>query len=377
MDESVVTQNGEAIVGSLPYGLVVVDAESQVQGANGAAAELLPQLGDDGVQCRDLFACTAPGGPCESGCLAARAAATGEPLPEIRIDAPKSGAVTAVWVTASPLPAKGQALLHLRAGDARDRRRRSTPHWISGPSIEITSFGRVQVDSPEGPIGGRWLQQRPGQVLKYLICERNRVVHAEEIADALWPGAGVAGPNRVRHFIHGLRDRLEPARAKRVPSSFIVNVRGAYAIDRRNVRIDADDFERACEDGLQAAAERDDERAALRLEHGLTLFGAEFLADEPYAEWAYEERERLNGLAGKALRALIKIQMRRDQLEAAAGGMERLAGLEPFDEEVQRRMLALFLSLGRRTEAARRYAGFRMRMLREFGEEPGFKLADL
>ena len=57
--------------------------------------------------------------------------------------------------------------------------------------------------------------------------------------------------------------------------------------------------------------------------------------------------------------------------------MEQLAELEPYDTEVQRELLTVWLRLGRRTEASRRYTAFRMRMLREFGEEPGFELAEL
>jgi hypothetical protein len=44
---------------------------------------------------------------------------------------------------------------------------------------------------------------------------------------------------------------------------------------------------------------------------------------------------------------------------------------------VHRQLLTAWLRLGRRTEAARRYTSFRMRMLREFGEEPDFELAEL
>src|ERR671937_597195 len=78
-------------------------------------------------------------------------------------------------------------LLHLRPGDRRDRRRRSDPHWLKGPEIRVLAFGRTHVDSAEGRLGGRWLQQRSGQLLKYLVAQRRRVVHSEEIAAALWP----------------------------------------------------------------------------------------------------------------------------------------------------------------------------------------------
>src|SRR5207249_1468091 len=111
-----------------------------------------------------------------------------------------------------------------------DRRRRTDPHWLDGPEVRIWARGRTWVSSREGPLGGRWLQQRPGRLLKYLVCQRNRVVHAEEIAEALWPGADRAGVGNVRHFMHGLRAQLEPARVKGTESSFIVTVQGGYAL---------------------------------------------------------------------------------------------------------------------------------------------------
>jgi DNA-binding SARP family transcriptional activator len=365
------------VVERLPYGIVVVEPGGLVSQSNPCAQGYLPELGaGTTTRCSEVLDCMAPGGPCAEGCLAERAAEADGPLPEIRIDTRGSGGVSALWVTAAPL-GDGRALMHLRPGDARDRRRRSDPHWISGPRLRISAFGRMHVDSPEGPLGGKWLQQRPGHVLKYLVCERNRVVHAEEIAEALWPNAGPAALNNVRHFIHSLRDKLEPDRPKRAPSSFIAAVQGGYAIDRRRVVIDADEFEEAAKKGIEAARRGATTEAEAELAKALELYRGDFLSDEPYAEWAYPERDRLRGLTTQCLRLLATIFAKRDDIDGAAGVLEQLAELEPYDAEVHRQLLTAWLRLGRRTEAARRYTSFRMRMLREFGEEPDFELAEL
>lgn len=361
----------------LPYGIVIVDDGGAVVRWNDAAARLLPGIDSESARCDDLLACSAPGGPCEQGCLAARAAGGGAPLPEIRVDVAGEGGATALWVTASPLERESRAVLHLRPGDARDRRRRSDPHWISGPELRVRAFGRMLLDSPEGPLGGEWLGQRAGQVLKYLVCERNRVVHAEEMAEALWPGAGRKGLNNVRYFVHQLRERLEPGRAKRAPSSFVVAVRGGYAVNRRHVQIDADDFERGAQDGLLAIERGENAAGRAALERAVDLYGGDFLADEPYAEWAYEERDRLRALAARALRALARVTVTERDLDAAAKHLDRLSSLEPYDADVHRDLFAVWFAQGRRTEAARGYAAFRMRVLREFGEEPGFELTSL
>jgi len=64
--------------------------------------------------------------------------------------------------------------------------------------------------------------------------------------------------------------------------------------------------------------------------------------------------------------------------DLAARGVTIVSGLaRGIDGEAHRDLLAVWLAQGRRTEAARRYAIYRTRTLREFGEEPEFQLTDL
>jgi DNA-binding SARP family transcriptional activator len=268
-------------------------------------------------------------------------------------------------------------VFHLRPGDARDRRRRSEPHWIKGPELTIKALGRIRVDSREGPLGGNWLQQRPGQILKFLICERDRVVQAEEIAEALWPHSGRRALSSVRHFIHGLRDKLEPGRSGRGGSNFIVTVRGGYAINRRHVRVDADTFTDAVRAGLGASERGEAEVAAELLEFAISLYRGDLLEDEPYAEWAMPERDRLRAMATNTLRTLAQLCLVKGDHAGAAKHLERLAEFEPFDSDVHKELLRVMISAGRRSEALRRYSTFRARLAKEFKAEPGFTLADL
>jgi DNA-binding SARP family transcriptional activator len=368
-----------AIYERLPYGLVVVDGEGNVLSANPAAVEMSWRSGTatPPTACHEVYACRKADGPCHHGCLAQRAAQAGEILPEIRINTFSGSPVSAVWVTATPLEIGTGVLLHLRAGDARDRRRRSDPHWIKDPELTIKALGRIRVDSQEGPLGGNWLQQRPGQILKYLICERDRVVQADEIAEALWPYGGRQALSSVRHFIHGLRDKLEPGRSRRGGTPFIVTVRGGYAINRRHVRIDADVFTQAARDGLSAHERGDGDQAYDLLELALSLYRGDLFEDEPYAEWVMPERDRLRAMATDSLRALTMIALSRGEVRNAVKHLDRLAEFEPFDSDVQRDLLRVLLDSGRRSEAMRRYSTFRARLAKEFQAEPGFTLTEL
>ena len=107
------------------------------------------------------------------------------------------------------------------------------------------------------------------------------------------------------------------------------------------------------------------------------LYGGDFLADEPYAEWAIAERDRLRAVAANGLRALAELRLARDDVDGAVIDLERLAELEPYDVDVHRRLIGLALRRGRRTEAVRRYNALRRRMLTTFGEELEFSLSDV
>jgi DNA-binding SARP family transcriptional activator len=126
-----------------------------------------------------------------------------------------------------------------------------------------------------------------------------------------------------------------------------------------------------------AALEAEPARGRDLLERALNLYRGDFLADEPYADWALDERGRLRDLAARALHTLARLDDRADDLEAAYLHLRRLAELEPLDIHVQRDLLAVCLRRGRRTEARRRYDALWRRSMRELGHEPGFTLTDI
>ncbi len=369
------------------YGLALVDRVGGVLYMNRKARELLVPTGRGrngaGWTCCDLI-CARLGPLLEGGCLAERAAVSEGLLPEVRMDLDGQHSQGAAWVTVSKLDTEGtQLLFHLRPGRQDDRRRQSCSDWLgpapaATPELSVSTLGRFRVEGAAGSLGGEWLEQRPGQLLKYLVCERRRMVTTDMIAEALWPQAGPSeAGNRARHYVHALRERLEPDRPTRSPSRIVVARRGGYHLNTSHVRVDADEFERQARAGLAAFVQGLSEPAAEQLDNALRLYQDPFLAENPYEEWALEERERLHELAGRALRALVRIRTHLGHLDAAADCARRLADMEPFDMDVQRTILDLCIRRGRRSEAFRRYSVLRQRMLQSFGQEPDFDLSEL
>jgi len=356
----------EDVLEHLPAGVVVLDAEGRLAQGNLAAQRLLGTLPEDGsAGCCELVGCRRPGTPLEARCISESVRTGGAPIGELLVQTPGGGA----WLTAAPIEGGVVLMLRTCAGAAAGADER----------LRIRVLGPMQLEAGGAVLEGDWLAHRPGQVLKYLVAARGRLVTADELLAALWPQTdGTPAATNVRQAVHALRDRMEPGRERQAPSRFVVGRRGGgYELAGGMVVVDADVFTAAAEAGLTALRDGDTGRAEAALTRAASLYRGDFLADEGDAEWVLAERGRLRSLAGRVLRALAGIRVRSGELEAASEHLQRLAELEPLDVEAQRQLLTLLLRRGRRSEAARRYEVVCRRFRRAFGEEPSFELSEL
>ena len=368
-----------------PYGLAIGAPDGAILQMNHRARQLL--VPDESAPmekrwtCCELI-CDHLGSVLGTGCMSEWALGSPGELPEVRVDFGEDRMRAAAWVSASTLESPRRfVLFHLRPGRPNDRRRRTRGGW-RGPGtsneraeLSVRTLGQFRIEGADGPVNGDWLEQRAGQLFKYLVCERRKTLASDQIAEALWPGAGTDdGRNRLRFHIHALREKIEPDRTQRSASRFVVGRRGGYLFDTSSAWIDADDFECEAKAGLGAIAQGNGEGAAPHLDRAAELYRGDFMVEDPYAEWALAERERLRNLCARVLRAQATERVAGKRLEAADCAARRLAELEPFDDEVQRLLLEISLRRGRRSEAVRRFELHRRRVQRTFEIEPGFDL---
>jgi DNA-binding SARP family transcriptional activator len=382
----------EAACAESPFGVLVADGEGLILSTNRRSVEMLMEgeSPPEGMRCCDVI-CEPlrqqRRGARRSACLTRRVSRAGEGPPEMRLEVEIDGALNSVFVTAASIESgEARVVFYLRAEHplttdpaARSRGRRgSRATRPRPPGLRIYTLGRTRVEAGGRDLGGDWLAQRPGQLLECLLCARHRVATSEQISEALWPAAKQPWTtSSVRHQIHMLRERLEPGREVDTPSQFVVTRRGGYMLDPDRVWIDADRFEDTARAGLDLFLQGELEDAAPRLEQAIGLYRGDFLSEDPYAEYALEERDRLRELAGRVLRDLVAMKRGAGDLAAAADHARRIAAMEPFDMDVQREFLELCIMRGRRSEAMRRYALLRRRVRSEFGHDLDFTLADL
>jgi len=360
----------ERIFDSLPHAVLVVDPSGSLLTYNAAARALYGDfLSLDGLRCCDLVGCGQGGDdrPLAFHCISAAVLERGEALPEL--EAVVGERVLAV--SAAPFGAGEGAVLHLRT-----RGELGLVTEPAAPSLRITTLGDTGLHLDEARLDSTWLDHRPGKLFKYLICARGHRVKTDELVDTLWPDTGRTGMTSLRQAVHTLRARLEPAREKGGPSSFVVGGGGSYELDLTNVRVDADEFETEATAALLSLDRDGPDTAVSQLERAAALYTGDFLPDEPYAEWALEERDRLRALAARVLRELATLHDAAGDLDSTTAALQRLADLEPLDLDAQRDFIGMLARRGRHTEAKRRYELVRRRFLSAFEQEPDFALSD-
>jgi DNA-binding SARP family transcriptional activator len=360
--------------------VAIVDGDGMLLWRSSAMRGRLHELGlscSEGSRCCTALNCAGNTGSGEPRCLTHLALAESGLAPR-RWRSPLDGADDDAAISAQVVRAGGGPILVFDLTFVKGRLNGGAPLLDAGREpagdVQVRALGPLSVRIGGRTMDGDWQQQRPGEVFRYLLASRGGVARSEAIASALWPERGPAAVTNVRYCIYKVREQLDD---RDLASSLILRSAGGYRLDPRRLALDVDVFQAKLTAGLTAHRAGRAQAAEAILADALDLYRGDFLADDPYAEWAFTEREYLRGLAGKALVASAQTALADGRLEVAATRLLRLAQLEPFDSQVHQMLIAVCLRRGRRTEAVRHYSALRQRLAKAFGETPDFNLANV
>lgn len=205
----------------------------------------------------------------------------------------------------------------------------------------LAGFGAVV--NGDGVPAAAWRHKRALQLVKILALAPGHRLMNEQVVDLLWPDLSAsAGSANLRKAAHFARQALG------VPDA-VTLADGRIALTRADLRIDADEFERAVDVALRT-------RDPLALASSIGLYAGDLLPEDRYEEWAMGPRDRL----------------RRKYLEALrlAGAWERLVEEEPSDEEAHRGLMLASLERGNRHAALRQFMTLQHILARDLGVAP-------
>lgn len=235
-------------------------------------------------------------------------------------------------------------------------------------SIEFRLLGPLEVLVEGRPISLGGVRQRTLLVL--LLLRANETVSRDRLIDDLW---GSEPPATVANALAALVARLR----RLLPPGLLSTAQGGYELRVDLKAIDLHRFERLVEEGNQALADGEPNRAAELLRSAGALWRGPALADVTYEAFAQPAIVRLEELRLAALESRIDADLALGRHLELVGELQGLLVENPLRERLRGQlMLALYRS-GRQAEALEAYRDGRRVFVEELGIEPGPALQEL
>jgi DNA-binding SARP family transcriptional activator len=274
-----------------------------------------------------------------------------------RVEIASEARATASRLGLGRVVAEADALLVVPAGAGEDLADGPTGASRSGerePSDQVRArvrtLGRFEVVGAGGHEPARWTSRKARDALKVLICRRGRSLPREELIELLWPDVDVAvGRSRLSVVLSMLRAALDPDR--RLATDPLRADRQSVALDLDVVSVDVEEFLAMARDGLREGSVGAPDPTALVMAVALGDEG-DFLAEDPYADWARPLRGTVDRTRRELLRALAGLAEGADDPAAAVRWWNRLVELDPEDRSARRALADGLARLGRDGELA-------------------------
>lgn len=230
------------------------------------------------------------------------------------------------------------------------------PPWSGkaeeGTVLTVHLFGQMRVVLDDALVDN-WSSGPGRRVFKYLLSHRDPWATQEMLMDVFWPGSTPeAARNNLRVAVHRLRQSLRGVTDTQV----VVFQDGAYRLDP-DVRLwlDVDEFERYVESGRQLEAVGELVAAVAAYEIAVALYQGDFMADDPYEEWAVHARERLRLAYLDALDRLSHLYFSQGRYASCATLCQRIIERDACREDAQRRLMRCYSRQGQPHLALRQY----------------------
>ncbi len=211
----------------------------------------------------------------------------------------------------------------------------------------------VTVDGADVPLPA-WRSRQARTLVKILAAQRGRVVTRGRLCDLLWPEVDPARTgHRLSVLLATVRGVLDPSKAWPADRYVVADQHGVR-LDLRAVVLDADLLLRDAAHACSLIEVGDTDGAREVLAHIDDLYRGEAFEDE-CEEWVDALREQVRAAWVRSVRRLATLQSHGGRGGEALGILVRLLAVDPYDEQVHRRLVTSLARAGRHGEARRAF----------------------
>lgn len=233
--------------------------------------------------------------------------------------------------------------------------------------VTIQLAGRITIESTHGAIDEQLLCGRQARhIFALLVVERDRPLHRDELAEALWPhGRPPTWGAALRGVISKVRAFLTIAGLSAPCAGF-----GTYQLQLPpDVVVDIESAGSAVDIAERCLRDDDPERAIAFAEDARVVATRPFLPGAK-EQWVDGIREQLREVLLSALGVLTEGYAQRGRYRLAGLTAEQAIALEPFRERTHQLLMRVHTAAGNPAEALRVYERCRRILADELGVDP-------
>lgn len=221
------------------------------------------------------------------------------------------------------------------------------------PDLAAHLLGELRVAFRDRPVE-TWVSGRGRAVFEYLLVNRHNKVRRDRLMSVFWPDASWdAARNSLNVAIHGLRQSLRTVAGD---TAVVIYRDQAYFIDQTlEVWVDVEAFEERLKSAHQHLANVEPIKAQADLEAAIHLYQGEFLADDPYEDWAVVMREHLRLCYLDALDRLGAVLLNSGDYVGCITVSQKLLARDNCREDTHCRLMRCYSRQGQSQLALRQY----------------------
>jgi DNA-binding SARP family transcriptional activator len=273
----------------------------------------------------------------------------------------KSGAAAAATTALGAFAAGGgPASRAVSAAAIPDRPAHANPelavHLLGPPSVALDDLAVED-----------WPSARCRSLFGYLLTHREPWPPREVLMEVFWPGSPPeASRNSLNVAIHGVRRTLRAI----TDIPVVVYLGGAYQINSDlSLWLDIDEFENRIAAGRLFEDAGEIGKATFEYEFASGLYRGDFLADDPYEDWAALTRERLRLAYLDTLGRLSNLHFTAGHYAACASLCHGIIERDPCREDAHRRLMRCYSRQGQPHLALMQYRACARALANELGVE--------
>jgi DNA-binding SARP family transcriptional activator len=222
---------------------------------------------------------------------------------------------------------------------------------MASSKLEVKLFGGIAVSRGSTTLGARdFGGTKAKQLFQLLVLARGEPMPKDRLADLIWGESLPVHVNAtLETYVSVVRRKLSGVIGE--GRGLITTEHEAYALPTAGYELDLAQF-----DELVRQADVTEPSARRRcLEDALALVTGSVLADEPYSDWAIDERWRYERRIVDTAIAASSLALEERDARAALAHAERAIAVEPLDERGYHAGLLALQALGRDRDAIALY----------------------